>query len=54
MRMTSNRYNILLEKDGKRSYEGFYGYTSRKAAEEKAEAWRKAGFKATVTDSKRG
>lgn len=53
MKMSTNRYNIVLEKDGKRSYEGFYGYTSRKVAEERAAAWRSAGFKATVTDKEK-
>ena len=50
MKMSTNRYNIMLEKNGKRSLESFYGYTSRKVAEERAVAWRNAGFKATVTD----
>ena len=53
MRLSTNRYNIIIEKDGVRTYEGYYGYTSRKTAEERAEAWRRAGFKAEVTDSKR-
>ena len=52
MMMSTNRYNIMLEKDGKRQLEGYYGYTSRKQAEARAERWRKAGFKAEVTDRK--
>ena len=52
MRLSTNRYHIIIEKDGKRTYESYYGYTSRKAAETRAEAWKHAGFEATVIDSK--
>lgn len=54
MKYSVNRYHVKITFDGKSSLDNYYGYTSRKAAEARADEWREIGWEAEVLDSKKG
>lgn len=53
MKIATNRYAVKITKDGKTSWDGYYGYKTRKEAEIRAGLWEKIGFKAEIIDSKK-
>lgn len=50
MKLSVNRYHVKLIYDGKSMLDNYYGYTSRKKAQERADEWEELGFHAVVID----
>lgn len=53
MKLATNRYAVKITKDGKTSFDGYYGYKTRKDAEIRAKLWESIGFKVEIIDSKK-
>ena len=53
MKLATNRYAVKITKNGKTSFDGYYGYKTKKAAEQRALLWEKIGFKTEIIDNKK-
>ena len=53
MKLATGRYAVKIMKNGKSMVDGYYGYDTRKSAQERASEWEKIGYEATVIDRKK-